>query len=1073
MKLKLKSKFKNNLLLGIIISSILYGCNGAGNSSNSTQPVNGAINIVPLQGRANLNYLGDNNAINSKSLTGMHLQGSSGTDITAANNAVTTAKNIATAVGFGSEFLGPLSIFTSFTAFLSPLLSPSPNYQGEINAINKQISDIYNQLDQIKNTAATQEAQIQQTSYFVSQLTDITTGTILYQLQKELTSISTGYVTGTIPGTTTPTTQINGNSIYPQFITNSYQSACAAIESGVQNGTESNTTMISCIESYAQSNPISSVAGNSTYVDNMLKDIYQNIPDLTGYSYGPDVNDPNTWIFVNNTSSSITSYLKVLRLQLQQEISGIQDGSITKITVPQAITAYNNSIIFIYNQIASGLLQSYTIASSANMLNLYNSVHALSNQGKDLHQIPISNAAHGTGYYFSAPATWPTTQSNIDAAINNESATFANVNNNLQTYFISQLNGLEKTVSSYMISDPFLPNQTIPSIYNESQTIKSPSGEYQFTIQPYSVIYANMQSAKSFLEESGFNKYSPQGSYTSSANVYQFGGILDYSQCDASGTCKPILQNTDNMNIQNGSFQVFTIDSTGNAVASNVLTLSDCDTPAAQNPQVEVVLGNKIQCTTPLSTNTRLGGVGDFSFGHWSTSGMQWSPATGGAQNIYADATTFSDVKSNNNTMSISSDNSYINFSGANSTGSGNVTVLLPNGVKVPISIEINNGINNPPYYSKQDYMSLGAAQGDSSFKSALYSCSATSHDWINCATADGNSYQISIFQDTEYTTKTILSVTNSNDIFIPSGSYTGSCSYVATLPGGTAVVSCNNGGSTWTSDNANYLNLQTTARNDALDNNHGYLQSSSKVGAGTLYPSGSYLNSCGSIYYRDGNVYAHCQNSSGSWVYSLAKAALSATCSNNNGSLQCISSSEPSGSWVNTCSQINVGNIFITARCSEDNGVQKPAWQYIVADNSCSNQNGTLNCTNTSSNPGGDPTIYTTSSGFKFTKDNSSQQFDSYYVTLQSDGNLVAYTGAAGDTSHAMWASYSNSPDSSITEVDFQNDGNLVAYDANHNAKWSSATNGKGATLEFQRDGNMVVYDSNHNSLWSARNFL
>ena len=109
--MKSKPNLKNTILLSVLITGILSGCNGAGGGNNQAQPSNqGAVNIVPLPGRANVNYLKDtNNGFISSNLS---IQGSAGTDITAANAAVTTAKNIATAVGFGSEFLGPLSIFT-------------------------------------------------------------------------------------------------------------------------------------------------------------------------------------------------------------------------------------------------------------------------------------------------------------------------------------------------------------------------------------------------------------------------------------------------------------------------------------------------------------------------------------------------------------------------------------------------------------------------------------------------------------------------------------------------------------------------------------------------------------------------------------------------------------------------------------------------------------------------------------------------------------------------------------------------------------------------------------------------
>jgi hypothetical protein len=75
------------------------------------------------------------------------------------------------------------------------------------------------------------------------------------------------------------------------------------------------------------------------------------------------------------------------------------------------------------------------------------------------------------------------------------------------------------------------------------------------------------------------------------------------------------------------------------------------------------------------------------------------------------------------------------------------------------------------------------------------------------------------------------------------------------------------------------------------------------------------------------------------------------------------------------------------------------------------------------------------------------------YYLTLQSDGNLVEYNLAG----KALWST--GTWGQSVSEAIMQADGNFVLYGPNHTAVWSSGTWGHpGAFLMVQNDGNITI---------------
>lgn len=88
-------------------------------------------------------------------------------------------------------------------------------------------------------------------------------------------------------------------------------------------------------------------------------------------------------------------------------------------------------------------------------------------------------------------------------------------------------------------------------------------------------------------------------------------------------------------------------------------------------------------------------------------------------------------------------------------------------------------------------------------------------------------------------------------------------------------------------------------------------------------------------------------------------------------------------------------------------------------------------------------------------TNDKITSTNSKYYLTLQSDGNVVLYKGEK-----ALWATMTNGKGTNSIYV--QKDGNFVAYRSDDRAVWASGTNGRGGRETFlimQDDGNLVLY--------------
>jgi len=85
------------------------------------------------------------------------------------------------------------------------------------------------------------------------------------------------------------------------------------------------------------------------------------------------------------------------------------------------------------------------------------------------------------------------------------------------------------------------------------------------------------------------------------------------------------------------------------------------------------------------------------------------------------------------------------------------------------------------------------------------------------------------------------------------------------------------------------------------------------------------------------------------------------------------------------------------------------------------------------------------------------------FFLTLQADGNLVAYKSSEFVSTNAFWSSDTANRGTAPFRLQLQADGNLVLFDGRNQSTWSSNTAMRGVPplrLVLQDDRNLVLYD-------------
>lgn len=135
------------------------------------------------------------------------------------------------------------------------------------------------------------------------------------------------------------------------------------------------------------------------------------------------------------------------------------------------------------------------------------------------------------------------------------------------------------------------------------------------------------------------------------------------------------------------------------------------------------------------------------------------------------------------------------------------------------------------------------------------------------------------------------------------------------------------------------------------IHNDNGNLTCNQSGGGGNWAPSGSYQQTCRDINVRDGELWARCQMRDGEWrESSLYYRDCYQDISNQNGRLTCGRRHHhnmlPRGSYKQTCRDLSMNGDILSAECQRRDG----SWRWTSLDvgdcyGNVENHNGRLEC--------------------------------------------------------------------------------------------------------------------------------
>ena len=213
-----------------------------------------------------------------------------------------------------------------------------------------------------------------------------------------------------------------------------------------------------------------------------------------------------------------------------------------------------------------------------------------------------------------------------------------------------------------------------------------------------------------------------------------------------------------------------------------------------------------------------------------------------------------------------------------------------------------------------------------------------------------------------------------------PSGSYQQTCTNIS-VSGTTLNATCKNASGQWAPP-ASLPNFNQCIGD--IRNLNGQLH----CNMGSSPPSGSYTQTCESIYTSGTTLNATCKNANGQWAPPSSLSNFNqcgGDIQNVNGQLECnMGSAPPSGPYTQTCEGISTSGTTLNATCKNASGQWAPPTS-LPNFNQCigviQNYNGQLHCSMGSSPPSGSYTqtceyIYTSGTTLNATCKNANGQW-------------------------------------------------------------------------------------------------
>ncbi len=195
--------------------------------------------------------------------------------------------------------------------------------------------------------------------------------------------------------------------------------------------------------------------------------------------------------------------------------------------------------------------------------------------------------------------------------------------------------------------------------------------------------------------------------------------------------------------------------------------------------------------------------------------------------------------------------------------------------------------------------------------------------------------------------TGVLLSGTNSFAQRYPPGNYKDSCENLIKI-GHMLEAKCRKQDGSWQNTVLYYGSCDGPIHND-----NGNLTCNQAGGGGgnNWAPSGSYQETCRNINTRDGELWARCQMQDGEWrESSLDYRNCYQDISNQNGRLTCGRRHHhnmlPRGSYKESCRELSINGDILSAECQRRDG----SWRWTSLDTGecygqVANQNGRLEC--------------------------------------------------------------------------------------------------------------------------------
>jgi len=177
----------------------------------------------------------------------------------------------------------------------------------------------------------------------------------------------------------------------------------------------------------------------------------------------------------------------------------------------------------------------------------------------------------------------------------------------------------------------------------------------------------------------------------------------------------------------------------------------------------------------------------------------------------------------------------------------------------------------------------------------------------------------------------------------LPSGSYKESCKDIQKMPGNVLWAMCEKRDGTYQKST-----LQLSECEGDISNNNGQLNCKKKPGKRP--PSGSYQNSCKDIQVEGKQLKAKCQKQNGSWNNTkLNYKNCTGDIRNDNGELSCKGGGGakiPKGSYRDSCKNSYVEDGKLYSNCKKNNGGwNKTSINYKNCNKDIKNDNGNLTC--------------------------------------------------------------------------------------------------------------------------------